>query len=468
MRQPAPQHLSHETVEQLLFYYHYGRLAPQQNAGVEEHVRSCARCRESGLKHIAAERMHAMQQRAKSHRRVSRPFVFILSTALALVVGIAGFALYTGARSGALGQSARHSAPRGALLTTPQATASPMATPVMLKVGATVGSKGAVAVAWSPDGSRLAIGTNPAAFGGVDPGGVAIYTTGAPTLRLAGFEGRQAPGVLLWSSDGKRIAAAGRASIIVWDATTGSRLSTLLVPADPGNALAIFTIAGGAISDTVPATIFAATGFAQWGANGKLTTAPAPATMSIPAATSAVVALWGSQEGTRIFRDANDTTMIGMSDDDRNAHAAFMRWSPDGRYILWGYPRLPISSVVAGSSGTTPAAANPTTTIPAAISAPNVTFAALVNRVGQATATNATIVIWPSSDGTRLALYDATSATPAVSIVAAATNATIGTLPTIPALAPAPLNMLSWQAAAPLKVTLTTVQQPVVSYASGG
>lgn len=465
-RQPAPQQLSHEMVEHLLFSYHYGRLSPEQNAAVEGHVRSCALCREGGLSHIVTERMHAMQQRAKSHRRVPRPFVFILSIALALLVGIAGFALYTGARDGALGQSARRNVPHNVLLTTPSAPASPTPLPATLKAGTAVGPRGAVSLAWSPDGNRLAVGANPAAFGGVDPGGVAIYATGAPTLRLAGFEGREAPGALLWSPDGKRIAAAGRASIIVWDAMTGSRLSTLLVPADPGNTLSIFTVVSGTVSGTVPASIFAATGFAQWGANGKITAAPTPAGASIPAATGPVIALWGSQEGTRIFRDASDTTLIGTSDDDRNAHAAFMRWSPDGRYLLWGYPRLPISSTVVANGGTTtPPTADATTTV-AAISAPDVTFAALVNRVGQATATGAAIIVWPSGDGARLALYDTTTATPVVTIVAVATDATIGTFPAFSAPMPAPLAMLSWQAASTIKMTLTTGSQ-AVSYANG-
>ncbi len=456
-RGSQPLQYDHETVEQLLFHYHYGRLSPEQNAAVEAHVRSCVWCREAGLKHVATERMYAMQQRPKTRRRRSRrPLNAALSLILVALLTMTGFIFYARVQRGMSHLTAGGNTPHG-MLATP--SPSPTATPQSLVQTAAVGPAGVVSIAYAPDGRRLALGTN--------GNGVMLYTNGVLTQHLAGFEGHPAPGALVWSADGKRLAAAGRASVVVWDTTTGTRLNTILIPPDPGTALSIFAVEKGSSAGSVPDTIFAQTGFAQWGANGVVVAALMPDDASAPLAPSgALIALWGSQEGTRIFRDAGGTTSIGASAADRAAHAAFMRWSPDDRYLLWGYPQLPISSALSDVNGGTPAmtpspAGTPT---PAAISAPNIAVARLVEHVGQAENTAASAVIWPSGDGTRLAVDDASGASPTLTILDAASGVSVGIFPALTIPVTAPLAMLSWQQTAPLSVAITTGQSAVTGY----
>jgi hypothetical protein len=375
---------------------------------------------------------------------------------LIILLGMTGLIFYSRAQRGMSHLTAGYDTPRGTLL-----SPTPTMTPQMLKPATPVGPAGTVSLAYAPDGRRLALGTN--------DHGVAIYTDGALTQRLPGFEGHPAPGVLVWSADGKRLAAAGRASVVVWDTTTGARINMILIPANPGTTLSVIDVAKGSVADSAPDTIFARSGFAQWRASGTVNAAPAPTGASAIAAPSgALIALWGSQEGTRIFRDAADTTYIGTSAADRAAHAAFMRWSPDDRYLLWGYPQLPIgSAVLAGNSGTPPATSSPagTQTI-AALSAPNIAVARLVEHVGQANSAAASAVIWPSNDGTRLAAYDSSGASPSLTVLDTTSDAILGIFPALNIPPIAPLAMLSWQQSTPPNITITTGQSAATGYSA--
>ena len=473
-RRDAAARMGHNEVEQYLFDYHYGRLAPALMAAVEDHVRGCKKCREDGLRHIATERQHAMQQRAKPKRRPLRPTILLLLLLLAMGLGTGGYSLYTSAKAGSLHNFFTRKAPATAANPITPTAVSPTASPATLKHGASIGGKGVVTIAWSPDGKLLALGTNPATLGGTDQGGVAIYSNGVLTVHLAGFEGHQAPGTISWSADGKQLAATGHTAIFVWNATSGARLSIIPIPAAPTSDLSIFDTKSGAAVSSIHPTLFIASGFVQWAAGGKISAAPAsgvPAT-HLPPIGSPLIALWGSQGGNRIFHDAHNAVLFGCSDDDLAAHAAYMRWSPDSRYLLWGYPRVPVSSTVLGAPATnttaTPSATNtiPSTNTPtaSALEMPNAAFAALVDRVSQGTATT-TLIAWFSADGAAVAVFDGAAIAHSIEIH----DAAIGTLTASITLsdvppAPAPLNLASWQGSAPATVSVTTVQTPTMTY----
>ncbi len=80
-----------------------------------------------------------------------------------------------------------------------------------------------VALAWSPDGTRLA------SAGGAENVSIWEATTGKPLITLAGPTYRYPLGVpaVSWSPDGKRLAAVqAHNGVLVWDTTTGQLLHT--------------------------------------------------------------------------------------------------------------------------------------------------------------------------------------------------------------------------------------------------
>lgn len=456
-RGDQPERLDHSAARGQLLGYLYGRLSAADDARIAAHTRACAQCRAEGLHHLATERMHAMQQRAKPRRNSASPLTIALSVLLAALVGLAGLLLYGGVRNGAL-HALISPATTGAQAGTTLASTSPTPTaaPVALKAADSVGDKDIVALAASPDGKTLAIATNP---NGANTGGVVLFQAGKQIARLLGFEGFQAPGTLAWSPDGKFLAASGNLTLFIWNVATGVA-TTVRLPASPGTDSYIFDWQNQRSAGSVPATIFAATGFAQWGTGGAVTAAPvgAAGASNVPALGSPIIALWSGQSGTRIFRDSTNTTLIGVSDADHSAHAAMLRWSPDDRYLLWGYPRLPVSAILlSAASGPTPGAT--------AVGAPDTAFGALVARLGQATDPNATAIIWPAPDGQTLAIFAALATPATIAIQNAQSAVLVNTLPDVTAPAAIPLNALGWESANPVRLALTTGQAPAGEYA---
>ncbi|HEY7982858.1 MAG TPA: zf-HC2 domain-containing protein [Ktedonobacterales bacterium] len=98
--------------------YHFGRLSPEMNAAVEQHVRSCERCQAEGLRHLATEKRSALRlaRRGPQGRSGGLPRVIALIAALVLLALFLYLLTHPGARTvglppGALAQT------RAALIT---------------------------------------------------------------------------------------------------------------------------------------------------------------------------------------------------------------------------------------------------------------------------------------------------------------------------------------------------------------
>jgi hypothetical protein len=444
----APLQLNHDQAQERLLAYCYGRLTRVEEAAFEAHVAHCAACRAEGWRHLAAERAHALQQRPQKQRkpRVHRLLMTVCAVT-GLLVGLSGFLVVSAAYNGPLRGFDRHIA--ATVITAPAATQSPTPTPLMPTPQTTLPVRNVTTLAWSPNGTLLATAAAP------DPathshGGVVVYKRAAGTFlfwSLPGFEDTQPPGTLAWSPDGTLLAAVGRAHILLWNATTGQLLATLALPTNPGTSLYTFDVNSTALLMSAPATIFAATGAAAWGANGTISAATT-------STGTARMTLWDSQQGVRIFRDANHTVLMGDTDADVQAHAAFLRWSPDQRFLAWGYPRLPVTPTLLSQ--------RPPGLAATTLGVPDATFATAVRAVTTSTQPNASVTLWPTDTATRRIVFDATQPTPMLSFENATTGATLATF-TIGS-ATLTLNALSCQHAQPLLIAIAGGAMAITLY----
>ncbi len=424
----AAMPISHETARQWVLPYFYRRLSTEQEAALEAHVRTCAHCQAEDLGHLATERMHAMRQRPSTRQPLATPLTISLSILLVLLLVFAGLLVYSAGRNGALrallGHASMHNGANLNVTVTTTPSPLPSPTPTVLTAAGTVGpASGAVTLAMAPDGVTLALATNP---GSGQNGGVVLYKNNKPITRLVGFEGYKAPGTMLWSANGSELAAAGAMTLFVWKVSTGVA-TTVRLKSNPGTDLYVYDWANNKLVTSVPASIFATSGFAQWGDRGQVTAATtgSAAPGNIPPANSPIFALWSGQQGVRIFRDSSGITEIGYDDSDIASHTALLRWSPDGRYLLWGYPRLPISASLLATASDSTATPSATT----ALGAPDPAIATLVNHIGQAASTTSSALIWPSPDGLQIMVIDTSVAHPGYVIVDAQTDAILADLP---------------------------------------
>jgi hypothetical protein len=82
--------LTHSEAANYLVEYHFGRLSPEMNAAVEEHVRGCPLCRRDGLTHAATEKReiqrHIRRVKPTFRRKLSRRGTTILLSLAVLVL----------------------------------------------------------------------------------------------------------------------------------------------------------------------------------------------------------------------------------------------------------------------------------------------------------------------------------------------------------------------------------------------
>lgn len=67
--------------------YHFGRLSPNMNAAIEQHVRSCEKCQAEGMGHLATEKRSAVRlsRRGTGSQSGGFPRVVALIAALLLL-----------------------------------------------------------------------------------------------------------------------------------------------------------------------------------------------------------------------------------------------------------------------------------------------------------------------------------------------------------------------------------------------
>ncbi len=329
-------------------------------------------------------------------RRFIQTLNVILSLILVFLLAAAGYLIYYGVVhndfGATSGQNAIKSTVNGAVNTAPATATLPASNSALVKFvsGKTYGA-GVASLAWDPAGQNLAVGENPAIYGGSGNGGVLLYHQNGSSERLTGFEGFQAPGSLVWSHSGAMLAAGGHLTLIIWQPAISAAPFKITLPSDPGSNIYVFNVKTGALVHTYPDTIFLPFGFAEWGQGGAIsanTVLPANPLNPIEPA----FALWGPEQGAGVYYDASmGKTMIGSSSSDRVAHSALIRWSPQDDYIAWGYPALPVSSVESTASSQNTGQFQ-------AILSPNALFAAMVTKIGAAKSVDS-IYITPSAIG---------------------------------------------------------------------
>jgi WD40 repeat protein len=191
-------------------------------------------------------------------------------------------------------------------------------------------SEEVAAVAWSPDGTRIASGSR--------RGTISLWSAAdgklLATLEEGGQKGYVTEGGVAWSPDGKRIVSGAASRVVeLWSAVNGKLLATLKGHTSVVNSVAWSPdgtrIASGSLDNTVK----------LWSAaDGKLQAA-------LEGHTSVVNSVAWSPDGTRIASGSRDKTVKLWSAADGRLLATWngceheinsVAWSPDGTRIVTG------------------------------------------------------------------------------------------------------------------------------------
>lgn len=397
--------LTHEEVAERFVDYHFGRLTPALNRAVETHVRSCDRCRREGLTRAAAERQAA--KRKLSRVRGGKPLLGPRGriALLALIVLVAGqFVLYQIARGKAqplLSVFNQGGAPVGS------------ADPVSISPFAHLpqGANDASAMALSVDGKSLAI-----AQGGAHPNVSVWSTRTGDRVAIFPWGAADAPSAVAWSPDSAMVAASSPSTLMIWTVTPVMVVAKIALPDPP--VLLLYDLRQKTATPGLDAAQAFASGPLAWGANGTL--GPAPAGAAGPAGVTTpqtpVIGFWSSQ-GAHLFAEGNDWAHVGVSVAEAQSGVALLDWSPDGRYLLWSQPDMPVSG-----SGSSPASALPDQ-VAQALAARVVAAAKAKGGAGQGDA-----LLWFSPDASRVAVCDRTQASPQMVIYTIASGQVSATL----------------------------------------
>src|SRR5579885_1954153 len=211
----------------------------------------------------------------------------------------------------------------------PRATSQPTATPLppgQVLLTYRGHSDDVLAVAWSPDGTRIASGSGDATMQVWDA------TTG---VRTFWFQGKFISLSVAWSPDGQALAAAVDTSVQVWAMPAGQHLLSY-VQAGP-----VYSVAWSPDSQRVPS--------AAAGTLEEFSPTPAPFLQSWPlpeasGATPADVLAWapGSQiaaattVGKILLYDPHTGQLTQGFSAQVRVSATSLAWSPDGKRLAWG------------------------------------------------------------------------------------------------------------------------------------
>jgi hypothetical protein len=382
--------------------YHFGRLSPELNAAVERHVRSCAICQREGLVHLATEKREAVRLSRRSvkvnsqKRRMTRMFELLLTVCLLLLlVPVLAIPAYR-QRLPWLNFSAGAHHPRATATSTPTPTPAPLNPTVTFATQ----SSGAAAIVLSPNGKQVALAT---ILNGAPVVSIWDAGTGKQVEALA-YSFNAVPGALAWSSDGRDLAAANGTTVMVWDVTSGVQLWSIILPQGP--AVRVYDVeAGGVAQRPNPTVVFAQSPFAQWGADGQIAPAPANAAGLVGVALPGgpIIGVW-QVAGSHIFRAGAGQVDVGISSADAAARAALLTWSPDNRFLLWGYFARPVATSPAAPSGA--GAAPASTPVPGAVQPPDGVAQTIAAHV--AASTNGDALLWVAPNGAWVAFCDRT------------------------------------------------------------
>ncbi len=413
----AESGLSHGDAVMLLVDYHFGRLSPAQTAAVEAHLRTCDVCQREGLRHAPTERREAARKSSRlrpQRQRRSRSQTRLLLVLLLVLGAVSALAYMQGQTHALSGVVSLLSSSRAQKAETPDVPALTAARQF------DVSSRGAVAVAMSPQGTSLAASR----FAGAGPEVVLFDAkTGHATTTLV-WSGSSVPTVLDWSPNGQLLAAADGKQIGIWSIAQSQLTWTSPAPARP--AVRVFDVeTGNVIQQPDPASAFADGTFLQWGADGQLTRAPAGAAgpSGIETSDGPLIGLWQAR-GSHLAGQANGTVRLGSFSADDNV----LQWSPDARYLLWGALNQPLAL-----TKTTAAAAS------TGIAPPNAVVALVAQRLAQAKRGEA--MAWFAPDGQRVAICDATAS--ALTVYDVVSGAAVGAVPGV--CHGAHIQMVTWQ-----------------------
>jgi dipeptidyl aminopeptidase/acylaminoacyl peptidase len=384
--------------------YHFGRLAPQMNRAIEEHIRTCPRCKAEGL----ASAPSARQSSGRKLRRVrgGKPLIgsrgrrVILAILVLIAFQIVLFQITRGQAQSLVTILDQWRAP-GVSSALGVNTAN--LRPIDYIPGATDGS----AIALSMDGQTVALAqsavinpNNPSAAARIS---VSLWSVkNSDQITSIPWAAADAPSGLAWSADGSELALASSSQVAVWSSVSHTIVATLTLPTAP--AALIYDVSQRTVVNTLDSTTLFARGTLVWGADGALAPAPVGAAgpTSVTAPWTPTVSLWSSA-GAHIFGDGKGGARLGVSPADAEAGDAILDWSPDGRYLLWASLSVPAS----GAGAITP---------------PNDIVAPLVAQVQKASANGANdpgrndALLWFAPDGSRVAVCNRTQPNASVAI----------------------------------------------------
>src|SRR5262249_24992238 len=247
---------------------------------------SCPVCKRKGLDHAVTEKRVTLRKlrRVRPFRRLlsRRSRVIFLVLSLLLLLQLIAFEVL------------RSDSPFAALIHGSQsaaATPSPTPTPRPLTASRAfeAASASITTLALAPDGKILA-GVQAPSTGPV----VGLWDTATGKRKVAlTWPATTPPGALVWSHDGRRLAASDGSAIGVWETASHTLVTFVQVPA--GAALRVVDAATGeVIKEPSASTAFADDSVLRWGTNGQLQQVPANTNNgSVPVAPDAPgIGLW--------------------------------------------------------------------------------------------------------------------------------------------------------------------------------